>query len=85
MESAKFDHNTIDNWWILLKDLNVDSRIELATRLINSLKPNQDNEKSNEEWTKLFGSWASDSKSAEDMINEIKTSRFSNREIEPLD
>lgn len=87
MESAKFDRKALENWWMLLRDLNTDLRIELASRLIDSLKPkNESTEESTEdEWMKLFGAWANEEKTAEELIAEIKASRLSNRQIESFD
>ena len=82
--TVNFNNKIIDGWWTLLRHLSRDARLELASRLINSLKtPEPD--KSEEGWIKLYGSWADSNESAEELIALIKDSRNVDRKIEPFD
>lgn len=86
MKVFNFNRITLESWWSLLKDLNNDIKIEMVERLTNSLKKTSPPKKSGEEeWMKLYGSWAKENESAEEIIFKIKESRISNRKIEPLD
>lgn len=75
----------IERWWSLLKYLNKDVKLELAGRLIESLKKTPEPIKENDDWLKLYGAWSEEEETAEELINLIKTSRVSTRQIEPLD
>ena len=76
---------------MLLKDLNADARLELASRLLNSLKrgtPEPNSEKLESKSSildRLYGAWDSEKETAEEMIARIQQARLSNREIEPFD
>lgn len=75
----------IESWWSLLKNLNHDIKLELASRLIHSLKkPLAPNQKK-DDWKKLAGAWNDETESAEDLILLLRNSRLSNRQIESLD
>jgi len=84
MNTANFNKKIIESWWNILSRLSKEARIELASRLINSLN-NTEPEKKKDSWEDLFGSWEDDSMSAEEMVNFVRESRVSYRKIEPLD
>lgn len=84
MKIADINNKLLESWWALLRCLSAETRLELASRLINSLKA-PGNGKENKEWKKLYGAWADDKESAEDMIRLIRESRFVNRKIESFD
>jgi len=75
------DINIIDSYIGLLNNLSPDSKLELISRLSQSLKSQKKpQEKSIQE---LFGAFVSE-KSAETIIEEIRQSRTFTRQIEEL-
>ncbi|MCF6356715.1 MAG: hypothetical protein L3J54_02815 [Draconibacterium sp.] len=74
--------NIADNFWGMIKGLSVDVRLELISRLSNSLKSEKVIDKS-DSWESLFGAFESE-QSADEIIEDIRKSRYSNREIELL-
>ena len=86
MKIVNFNNEVIESWWALLRHLSAEVRLELASRLINSLKPTEAaKEKGDKDWKKLYGAWAEEKENAEDLISLIRDSRFVNRQIESLD
>ena len=83
MKIANFNNKVLESWWALLRHLSVEVRLELASRLINSLKTPEPAD--NKEWKKLYGAWADEKESAEEMITRIRESRFVSRQIESFD
>ena len=73
--------NIADYYIGFLKNLRHDSKLDLITKLSESLKSN---ERINEvSLQSLFGSYKSE-QSADEIIEEIRNSRNSNRKIEEL-
>jgi hypothetical protein len=66
----------------MLKNLSADVRLELISRISNSLKSDKAIEKS-DSWKQLFGAFES-SQSADELIEDLRKSRYTNREIEEL-
>ncbi|MCB0594097.1 MAG: hypothetical protein H6557_33670 [Lewinellaceae bacterium] len=86
MKIVNFNNKVLESWWALLKHLSVEAKLELASRLINSLKaPEPVEGGKNEDWKKLYGAWADDGESADKLIELIRESRFVNRKIESFD
>ncbi|MCO6480128.1 MAG: hypothetical protein J5I94_26045 [Phaeodactylibacter sp.] len=86
MKIADINNKLLETWWALLSQLSAENRLELASRLINSLKVSEPEEKKeNDEWKKLYGAWADDEQSAEELIQFIRESRAVNRKIESFD
>ena len=83
MKIADINNELLESWWALLRHMSAESRLELASRLINSLKTEEPKE--NEGWKSLYGAWADDGESAEGLIELIRESRFVNRKIESFD
>ena len=55
----KLLHFNVENWWSLLKYLNSDLKLELAGRLIESLKEKPEPKREeNDDWLKLYGAWS---------------------------
>ena len=76
----------VESWWSLLKYLNNDIKLELASRLIESLKNTPTPKKEEEDdWLKLYGAWSEEEETAEELIDLIRNSRVSTRQIESLD
>ena len=70
----------MDTYWSILKNLSSDMKLELISRLSKSLLSKDQSIDDN--WASQFvGEWK-DSRSAESIIEDIRNSRTSNREIE---
>lgn len=66
-------------YWNLLKGLSSDIKVKLINRLSESLVRKE--EKSNDSAMSFYGAWNDDERSAEEIIDEIRTSRhFRNRD-----
>lgn len=73
--------NMADYYFGFLKNLKHDSKLDLITKLSESLKTS---ENTNEiSLQSLFGSYKSE-QSADEIIEDIRNSRFNNRQIEEL-
>lgn len=85
METLSLDNRHQDSnvYWNMLKGLSSDIKLELISRLSASLvKPKELKADTNTNWAfSLAGRWQ-DSRNAEDIINDIRESRTSNREID---
>ena len=75
----------IVSWWSILKNLNNDIKLELASRLIESMKKPRSPVKENDDWMQLYGSWNDMEQSAEEFAEFIRSSRLTNRQIESFD
>ncbi len=53
MEAVNFNKDALEKWWALLKHLSSEAKIELASRLIDSLKSPDEPEKKNDDFEKL--------------------------------
>lgn len=82
MNVLKFN---IESWWSILKNLNNDIKLELATRLLESMKKTTPPLDGNDGWKQLAGAWNDETATAEEIITLIKDSRLSNRQIDSLD
>lgn len=71
-----------DNYWGMIKNLSTDVRLELISRISNSLKSDISVEKT-DSWKLLFGAFES-SQTADEIIKDLRISRFTNREIKAL-
>lgn len=86
--TVNFNPKILEAYWLLLRDLSEDARLELASRLINSLKPSSTLDKKEPKpniLESLYGAWSDEKETAEEMIERIQKSRSSNREIESFD
>ena len=81
MKPANLHINLVDSYFGLLRNLSPDSKLELITRLSESMKTTK--KKKDVSLKSLFGAFDSE-KSAETIIAEIRNSRVFNREIESL-
>ena len=73
--------NLADFYFDLLKNLNSDSKLDLISKLSQSLKEKETTPEISLE--SLFGAYKSE-ESAEDIIAELRASRVFNRNIEPF-
>lgn len=70
-----------DNYFGMIKNLSPDVKLELISRISDSLREPSSQE--NDSWKKLFGVYDS-KQTADEIIDDLKKSRFTNRQIENL-
>lgn len=70
-----------DNYFGMIKNLSPDVKLELISRISDSLREPSSQE--NDSWKKLFGAYDS-KQTAEEIIDDLEKSRFTNRQIENL-
>ena len=80
MGNLAVNNKTIDKYFGVLKSLDVDSKKNLIIKLTKSI---QSKPKSKLNMNEIYGSWK-DSRTADEIIEEIEKSRFNNRDIENL-
>jgi len=80
MGNLVVNNSTLDKYFGILKNLDVDSKKNLIVKLTKSINSNP---KSKLSLNKIYGSWQ-DSRTADEIIEEIEQSRFNNRDIEDL-
>ena len=79
MNTQEMNTTLVDGYLGLLENLSANNKLDLISKLSNSVKSNIKNKKS--DIKKSFGAFESE-KSAEEIIEEIRNSRLTNREIE---
>lgn len=80
MRTANVTANLIDNYFMLLKNLSPDNKLDLIARLSKSLKTTEI--KADDSWKSLFGAMILD-QSADNFVDELKRERnFSRKSIE---
>jgi len=80
MASSAQNTSYADYYFGVLKNLNANSKLDLISQLSQSLKSDKINETPLES---LFGAYKSE-ETADEIIAELRASRVSNRNIEPL-
>jgi len=80
METNRID--IAENIFRMVKNLSADVKLELISKISDSLKE-PTKERKDDSWKNLFGAWESE-ESAEEIIEEIRASRYTNRQIEDL-
>ncbi|MCP5060988.1 MAG: hypothetical protein GY936_00795 [Ignavibacteriae bacterium] len=80
MGNLAVNNSTLNKYFGILEDLDVDSKKNLIIKLTKSI---QSNPKTKLILGKIYGSWQ-DSRTADEIIAEIESSRFNNRDIEEL-
>ncbi|GBD89095.1 hypothetical protein BMS3Abin03_03041 [bacterium BMS3Abin03] len=80
MGNLAVNNDTLNKYFGILKNLDVDSKKNLIIKLTKSIhsKP-----KSKPKLSKIYGAWK-DSRTAVEIIEEIEKSRFNDRDIEEL-
>ncbi len=81
MKTADINTTIIDGYLQLLDNLSPSSKLDLISKLTASVKSDITNKKTS--FKKAFGAFQSE-KSADEIINEIRTSRTFTREIEKI-
>ncbi|MEA1874187.1 MAG: hypothetical protein U9N51_07150 [Bacteroidota bacterium] len=71
----------VDNYFGMIKNLSTDVKLELISRISDSLRKASNQE--NDSWKNLFGAYNSE-QSSEEIIADLRNSRFANRQIEDL-
>lgn len=72
MNSTDISLNLVDSYFGLMKNLSDDNKLEIISKLSNSMKSSKRNKSVSLE--SLYGGFASE-KTADEIINEIRTSR----------
>jgi cell shape-determining protein MreC len=80
MNSSAKETSNAGYYFGVLQNLNADSKLDLISQLSQSLKSDKTDNSSLES---LFGAYKSE-ETADEIISEIRSSRISNRNIEPL-
>jgi hypothetical protein len=81
METSLAKEKLIAGYWALLSGLDLEIRMELITRLVNSLKEELPSP-AHSDWKKLFGAWEADEE-PEDLVREIRNARlFIRKQVE---
>lgn len=81
MRTSEINTTIIDGYVELLDNLSTSNKLDLISKLTTSIKTDLTNKKSS--FKKAFGAFES-KKTAEEIIDEIRSSRVSTREIESL-
>ncbi len=81
MKTGNINSNITESYLGLLKTLTPEEKLEIIEQLTNTLKVDFSDKQ--QKTKNSFGSWVSD-KSAEQIIDEIKSSRDFNRKLETL-
>ena len=71
-----------DNFVDMIKNLSDDVKLDIITKIKASLTKTK-KKQVDDSWKDLFGAFKSD-QTAEEMISEIRSSRYTNRQIEDL-
>jgi len=75
------DTNIADNLFGMIKNLSAEVRLELISRITESLKESQAKDQEKQSWKEFYGSW-DDPRSANEIIEDLRSSRSTNRQIE---
>lgn len=81
MRTAKISTTLVNGYVGLLTNLSPSDKLDLIAKLTESVKNDLTNKKSS--FKKAFGAFDSD-KSAEELIDELRSSRLFTRQIEPF-
>jgi len=80
MENLTISESTLDKYFGILESLDINSKKRLIIKLTKSIDSKQ---VQGQKLDDIFGAWQG-TKSAEEIIFEIKDSRYNKREIEEL-
>ena len=80
MENLTISKNTLNKYFGILENLDVNSKKELIIKLTKSINSAK---KSEQKLENIFGAWQG-KKSAEEIITEIEDSRYNKRETEEM-
>lgn len=74
--------NIADNFFGMLKNLSADVKLELISKISESMKGAKAENK-DKSWKELYGAFQS-SQSSDEIIEDIRSSRYTDRNIEEL-
>lgn len=77
----KSNMSILDSYWGLIKTLHTSWKLDLIERLTQSIRQNL--QQTPNTMKQAFGAWESE-QSADEMIEELRNSRHTNRQIESL-
>jgi uncharacterized protein YegL len=80
MEILTMNESTLNKYFGVLENLDVNSKKKLIIKLTNSISSQSERR---QKLDNIFGAWNGD-ETAEEIIEGIKNSRYNNREIEKL-
>lgn len=78
MNTADINSKLIDSYLPMLKNMSIENKLDLISKLTNTVKTDTVQEKT--EFYRAFGGWG-EHESAEELIETIKESRTFNRKI----
>ncbi len=81
METANI--NIADNYFGMIKNLSPEVRLDLISRISESLKETRINPDTSRSWKSLFGAFDSE-QTADEIIMDLRESRYTNRDIEEI-
>lgn len=79
MKAVDINTRLIDNYFALLKNLSTNSKLDLISKLTQSIKSDMTDKKS--AFDEAYGAWDS-SDNVEDLVSSIRGARSFNRNIE---
>ncbi|MBN8858010.1 MAG: hypothetical protein J0H29_06460 [Sphingobacteriales bacterium] len=80
MKNSEINTNLVDSYYVLLRNLSPDNKLELIARLSKSMKTTK--KAKDNSWKSLFGALILD-QSADDFVAELKRDRkFSRKSID---
>jgi len=81
MKTAEINTTIVNGYVELLDNLSTSNKLDIISKLSDSVKTDLANKKSS--FKKSFGAWKS-KETAEEIIEDIRNSRVSKRQIEPF-
>lgn len=80
MATITLDNSSLKKYIDLLRKLDVKSKKKIVSELNDSIKESEEEKKDNDFFS-LFGSW-NDDRDSDEIIKDIRSSRVDNRDIE---
>lgn len=75
--------STLESYWSRLKNLSVGAKLELISRLSSSLlSTTEDVSNTKKRWTSQFAGCWKDERTADEIVDDLRSARTSNRDIE---
>lgn len=81
MKAVDINERLIDNYFALLKNLSTSSKLDLISKLTQSIKSDMSGDKN--AFEEAYGAWDSND-NAEELISSIREARVFNRNFEKL-
>ena len=75
--------STLESYWSRLKNLSVGAKLELISRLSSSLlSTTEDVSNTKTRWTSRFAGCWKDERTADEIVDDLRSARTSNRDVE---